>query len=116
MKLIYVAGKYSAPTPEGIKKNIAKAEKASVELLKNKWAVITPHKNTSGYEYYEDYIEYTHSDWLAMDFVMLDRCDAIFMLKGWQDSKGAVEEYDRARALDLEIFFEEDGYPIEKES
>jgi hypothetical protein len=114
MKLIYVAGPYSASTPEGIKANINLAEKASVELLKNGWAVLTPHKNTSGYEQYEDYIKYSHSDWLTMDIVMLDRCDAIFMLKDWEKSKGALEEYERATALNLDIYFEEDGYPNEK--
>ena len=114
MRLIYVAGKYSGKNFEEISKNIISAKKAAIELLKNGWAVITPHLNTCHFELYEKYIGYTHKDWLKMDVVMLERCDAIFMLKNWKDSKGAKIELDFAREHEIKIYFENEGYPIEK--
>lgn len=111
MKLIYVAGKYAGKGYSEIEDNIFKAELASIKLLKFGWAVITPHKNTAHYERYEDYIGYTHDDWLKMDFAMLERCDAIFMLKDWEYSKGASMEHQLAIDKGLEIYYQDDGFP-----
>lgn len=36
----------------------------------------------------------------------LKKCNAIFMLKGWQYSKGATIEHNKAKQLGLEIFYE----------
>lgn len=38
--------------------------------------------------------------------VITDKCDAIFMLKGWENSKGARAEHATALALGLEIIYE----------
>ena len=44
-----------------------------------------------------------------MDFCMyiLDKCDTIYMLKGWEDSKGANREYGYALGRDMIIIREE---------
>lgn len=44
-----------------------------------------------------------------MDFCMyiLDKCDAIYMLKGWEDSRGANREYGYALGKDMIIIHEE---------
>lgn len=44
-----------------------------------------------------------------MDFCMciLSKCDAIYMLKGWEDSKGANREYGYALGRDMIIIREE---------
>lgn len=36
--------------------------------------------------------------WMARDFAMIDRCDAICMLCGWQDSEGSRRELRHALA------------------
>jgi len=47
--------------------------------------------------------------WLERDLEILSRCDAIFMLKGWKQSRGAKREYARAKELGLEIMYEKVG-------
>lgn len=44
-----------------------------------------------------------------MDFCMyiLDKCDTIYMLKGWEDSRGANREYGYALGRDMIIMHEE---------
>jgi hypothetical protein len=37
---------------------------------------------------------------------MLECCDAIYMLKGWENSEGAKEEYVYANKLGLKIIKE----------
>jgi hypothetical protein len=113
MRLIYIAGQYSGKDFAEIDRHIDIAKHASINLLKRGWAVICPHLNTCHFELYEDEIGYTHDDWLKMDFEILERCDAIFMLKNWKDSKGAKMELDYARELGITIYFENDGYPNE---
>lgn len=38
-----------------------------------------------------------------------ERCTAIYMLRGWQKSAGAMSEYNLAKCLDLELYYQE-GY------
>lgn len=45
---------------------------------------------------------------LETDLVLVDSCDAIFMLKGWEPSYGANREYGYALAKGLDIMFERD--------
>lgn len=110
MKVIYVAGKYSANSWSGIEDNIRKAEAASIKLFKLGWAVITPHKNTAHYEIYED-DDLTYETWIKADLEMLRRSDAVFMLDGWNNSKGAMLERAEAEKRGMKIYFQADGYP-----
>lgn len=55
-----------------------------------------PHLNTAYFDYfstaqYEAYMEF--------DLRIIEACDALFMLPGWADSKGAIKE--RMRAIEL---------------
>lgn len=49
----------------------------------------------------------THEDYMKIDFMLLDLADAIYMLNGWELSKGACMEYGYAMAKDLIILTEE---------
>lgn len=48
----------------------------------------------------------THEDYMRIDFMLLDLADAIYMLEGWEMSKGACMEYGYAMAKDLIIIKE----------
>lgn len=50
--------------------------------------------------------ELTHDEYMQMCMTMLELCDAIYMMNGWEDSKGAKEEFEKASMLELEIMFE----------
>ena len=49
----------------------------------------------------------THSDYMRLDFILLDLADSIYLLKGWDKSKGACMEYGYAMAKHKRITFEE---------
>lgn len=98
--LIYVAGAYAG----NVSANIIKAEQVSISLIKNGWHVFTPHKNTAGYENYEDI---PVSTWLDEDLNILARCDALYVMDNWRGSSGTKGEIDEAHRLWLPIFWED---------
>jgi len=42
--------------------------------------------------------------YMRADIVELTKCEAIYLLNGWRDSKGALLEFTIAVGLDMEIF------------
>ena len=52
---------------------------------------------------------FTHSEYMHVCFAMIDVCDAVYMLDGWQDSKGACMEYEYALKAGKIIMFEGEG-------
>lgn len=48
----------------------------------------------------------THAEYMKTSIVMLDMCDAIFMLDGWQQSKGCSIEFEYAYEHGITITFE----------
>ena len=48
----------------------------------------------------------TWKESLKRDLKILNDCDAIFMIKGWEDSRGATLEHWYAKRLGLEIFYQ----------
>jgi|WetSurMetagenome_2_1015567.scaffolds.fasta_scaffold18509_2 hypothetical protein len=47
-----------------------------------------------------------YSFYMGKDIEVLLECDAIYMCKGWQDSKGCMAEFEVARIYGKEIIFE----------
>lgn len=98
--LVYVSGKYSAPTHDEVQANIDAAAVIAKELWQKGHAVICPHLNTAHFEIpgvtYEDYIK--------GDLNMVRRCDAMVMVPGWKDSRGACEERAYAEQLGIPIY------------
>ena len=102
-KLLYIAGPYSGD----INANIAEAERVSINLIRKGFHVLTPHKNTQNYEKYEDE-NITFDTWIQMDFDLLSRCDAIYMMRKWGESPGAIGEFCYAEQHNITIIFEKD--------
>lgn len=44
--------------------------------------------------------------YMEIDKVLISTCDAICMLKGWEDSPGARKELEYAKSLGLQILYE----------
>lgn len=98
--IIYTAGPYRAPTEWGVTENIRTAERYAIELWKQGWVVICPHKNTACFGGC-----LPDDTWLMGDLEILKRCDAIFMLPGWENSEGARVEHTVAHDLGLKTFY-----------
>lgn len=92
---IYISGKITN-TDDYIKR----FEKAEKELIRQGYEVINPARISACLPALE------HEEYMRIDFALLEVCDAIYMLKGWGDSKGAREEYIQAFQDDKLILFE----------
>ena len=93
---IYISGAISGT--DDYMERFAKAEK---ELTENGYSVINPAKVNA--QLPEDT---TYEEYMKMSILMLDMCDSVYMLKGWEKSCGANREYGYAMAKEKTIFIE----------
>ena len=105
MKVIYVAGKYTASSDWQTYLNIHHAREAAYSLWAEGWAVICPHSNTAFFGGAESH-DVDRMKWLAGDLEFIRRSDAIYMLWNYKDSQGALMELALAKELGLEIYYE----------
>ena len=101
MKIIYISGQYRNETIGGTFKNIMQARDGAVRLWNEGWVVVCPHLNT----FLMDGL-CPDSTWLEGDLEILARCDAIYMLRNFRNSSGAIQELAVAQKLGLEIIYE----------
>lgn len=101
MIMVYVAGPYSAPTPEGVEDNCRRAREIGVQLAAVDPCVfpVIPHQVGRDIEHIGNY-EY----WIDGTLELMRRCDAVFMVPGWELSKGADAELKEATRLDIPSF------------
>ncbi len=52
--------------------------------------------------------DWNMDDIMAIDMAALSRCDAIYQLDGWRESKGATAEYYTAKWLKMDILTKDD--------
>lgn len=50
-------------------------------------------------------LKLSYEEYMKLDLTMLEVCDAIYMLPGWANSRGAKRELDRAVELELTVFY-----------
>lgn len=48
----------------------------------------------------------TYEEYMSMSFAMLDLCDSIYLLDGWENSKGAKMEFERAKEKGMNIYYQ----------
>ena len=101
MKIIYIAGAYRNSTEWGLVENIRHAEREAIKLWQENWVVICPHKNTAHFGGL-----CPDNTWLEGDLEILRRCDAVYMLRGFRSSLGAMAEHKLAIELGKEIIYE----------
>lgn len=102
---IYVAGPYTAPTPEQVLANVNEAIRIGVELIEKGHTPFIPHlthyvemwqiengaENRLGYE-----------DYLAWDLSWLAECDAIYVIAR---SPGVDRELAYAKSVEMPVFY-----------
>jgi hypothetical protein len=101
IKVIYVAGPISAPTKEGREANIERGRAAGANVYKLGAMPMVPHLNSMGM--LEDEKIPVETIYLG-DLALLQRCDAVLRLKGWESSQGVNYEVAWARHLKIPIF------------
>jgi hypothetical protein len=97
---VYVAGPYSPldRREETRLENIRRASEAAQQLLNAGHIPFCPHTMTAGWEETCGY-----DDFLRLGIEWLAACDAILLLPGWEQSKGARREHEEAVTLGLLI-------------
>jgi Domain of unknown function (DUF4406) len=99
LPVIYIAGKYRAPTPWQVQANIRAAQEAALQVWKLGAVALCPHSNTGLFDG-----ECDDSVWLAGDKELLRRSDAVLLIDGWRESQGARAEMQLAGELGLPVF------------
>ena len=117
MKLLYLAGPFSAPAGDSdplhtVRANILVASRIALEAARAGWMPVCPHKNSSGFEH----TEIPAAFWYEGDIALMLRCDAVLMLPGWTASKGAVREFFMAQPRRIPIFVYANGMPTPEDA
>jgi hypothetical protein len=94
--LVYVAGRFTAADRAGVERNIKAAEDVAIEVARAGHMPVCPHSNTSRPEF-EDVQGYEF--WIAGTMALMERCDALVTVPGWEASKGARGEASRMLQL-----------------
>lgn len=102
MKLIYIAGKYTASSRCAIMANIQAAREAAAQVALMGAFPVTPHLLGHGLEDAGD-----EQFWYDGTLELMLRCDAVYLVPGWDQSKGAREELARAKEKGLPFFVSE---------
>lgn len=95
---MYLSGKITGTTDW--RERFAEAE----NKLKDTYTIMNPARING--EMPEDT---THEEYMIISFDLLRMCDCIYMMEGWEDSKGARMEYAKAKEWNLDIFFQKKG-------
>ena len=102
-KTIYISGKITGNP--NYYKDFDNAEKYLNKLIsKNKipyTSVINPAKVNSTLP-----ADFAWEDYMEVCYKLLELCDSIYMLHGWEESKGANRELVWAKNLGLEVKYE----------
>lgn len=104
---IYIAGKVTGLETEKVFKKFQKAFK---HLQNQGHSVMTP-------DVLCEFTGFEHEDYMHVCYAMIDRCDAVYMLSDWQQSKGARMELQYAADHQKAIIYEdeatkEENFPI----
>lgn len=104
--IAYIAGKYTADTREGVQANIDAAEAVGKAMLLQGYVPLIPHRITGFWDTDPLFSHMRHGDWMhKVCLPLLDKCDCIVMMPGWQDSPGSVMEHQHASNQGKPIFY-----------
>jgi len=99
MKVVYVAGPYRGADAWEVERNIRRAEAVSLELWRMGAAPVCPHTST---RFFEGALP--DETFLRGDLVLLERCDGVVLVKGWESSEGTVAEIRHANKIGKPVF------------
>lgn len=102
MRVVYVAGPLRDPDPDRLRRNLARARIACDLLIAAGISPVCPWRDTDPDDVdpvtgaLRSRPSMTFEVFMAVDLAQLERCDAVFLLPGWQKSVGACIERGHA--------------------
>ena len=99
MKVIYIIGPFTAATAWDIECNVRKAEEAALLIAQLGGMPLCPHTNTRFF-----HGQLTSAFWYEGTMELMRRCNAVFVLRDWQNSVGCRAEIIEAQEVGLPIF------------
>lgn len=78
--------------------------KAELELTQKGYTVVNPAGVLAQLP-----VAFSWGTCMSITLALLEECDSIYMLKGWEHSKGALIEHTFAAGLSKEIIYEKDS-------
>lgn len=106
MKRVYVAGAYSSDNVLGVLDNIRKGMRVSTEILLQGYAPFVPWFDFHFQLMLRENETLTVKDYYQYSLSWLEVADAVFVLEGWENSKGTKAEIERATQLDIPVFYD----------
>ncbi len=94
MRIVYIAGPFTAPTAWEVEQNVRAAEEVGLFVAKAGAMPIIPHANT---RFFTGLC--TPEFWYAGTLELLRRSDGIMLLPNWRASVGATAEREEALQL-----------------
>lgn len=102
MKIIYIAGPYTADTEARRAANVLAAQNAALPIVGRAFPVV-PHSISIGLD-----TAGTPEFWYEATLALMHRCDAVFALPTWEASKGATASIRAADRAGLPVFYSHD--------
>lgn len=99
MKLIYIAGPFSAENDIEIEANIIRAERLGEAVRQAGAFPVIPHANGRAFKHLG-----TYTYWIEGTLELMKRCDAVILVPGWHTSKGTHGEVAEANARFQPVF------------
>lgn len=93
----FISGAYSG-TPEEIERNLLKARWVSGIVTKRGWAPICPNVFWHLFAEYQDY-----DFWLEAALDLIETCQVLVLVPGWEKSSGVAREIERAKELGIPV-------------
>lgn len=96
---VYISGPIT-----GVEDYMVKFPDAEKELKVSGYTVVNPAKINWGMP-----DDITYEEYMEIDIKLIDMCDAIYMLRGWNMSRGANREYGYALGRGKTIIYQQEN-------
>ena len=102
MLKVYCAGPYNSNNVLGVLNNIKKGIETSCKLIENGFAPFCPWLD----HHFQLHSDISLNTFKEMSMEWLRVSDAVYMVEGWEESRGAIAEKEEAELLGIVVFYD----------